>query len=673
MPPRPNTTPSLGEGEWVFVEEQWWRTPFDSVSWSYPLETKQEGTAPTSNTVYVKPPYNHHSHSQLPRNPTDAVGLSSATESGVEGDVRAYEDDGHVGTGMEMELSSELIGVKGAVDVLLPYETNVGFFYATQSHSPTDSEFPPSEFKALNISDKELIHGRAYWDDIVQKITGGLVLDERLGEDDDSPTGSWTSDFSPLTTSTGLHSSTSTLSSIDFSNLDLPSTPRITTNEDVAVHDSSSTSIASPQFHLSSRLNATASTFIPSFHSNKPIESSSDPSLPSLNNFTFPSIDRPTSVKITKDEQGFVTEVEVDAEISSSKPSSAPQSRSSSALLPAFLHEPTRRKAPVSKTRAIVDRLRSSASNQSTKSDWTIVDGSDNRAKSASITPARSPNFDITDFMTPRTSMSENGGDGERDIDGASSLEPDEEGWFTCGSGERDEPSQGNEHEDASEPTAEAFTSDKAKRAQALFLALNRHRGSTSPDGKTTESTTSMVCDENSVARGASAAAALKNLSIPSIFQKRAESRASSSSPNPSSKKQSKRSAPATQQPRPLSISIPTPQHHAFTPTIPPFPYAAAPSQFPLPTNVALVPYMTTHHPYIPSMQPLSNPYLQVQMQMQLQLQVQGFVPAPATLRPASVGDWIVPSRAQPGGVSLKPVSNAPHVSSTSALDHPIW
>ncbi|KDQ28403.1 hypothetical protein PLEOSDRAFT_1112980 [Pleurotus ostreatus PC15] len=672
MPLRQNATPSLGEGDWVFVEEQWWRTPFDSVSWSYPLETKQEATAPTCNIVYAKPPYNHHSHSESP--PADAMSLSSATMASVEGDVRAYEDDGRAGTGMEMELSSELIGVKGAVDILLPYEINVGFFYATQSHSPADSEFPPSDFKArrLNVSDEELVHGRAYWDDIVQKVTGGLVLDERFGEDEDSPTGSWTSDFSPLTSSTGLHSSTSTLSSIDLSNLDLPLTPRVTTNEDVAVHDSSS-NIASPQFHLSSRLNATASTFVPSFHSTKPVDSSSDPSLPSLNNFTFPSIDRPTSVKITKDDQGFVTEVEVEAETTSSKPSSAPQSRSSSALLPAFLHEPTRRKAPASKTRAIVDKLRSSASNQSSRSDWTIVDGSDNRTKSASITPARSPNFDITDFMTPRTSMSENGGDGERDTDGASSLEPDEEGWFTCGSGERDEPSHGNEAQDASEPTTEAFTSDKAKRAQALFLALNRHRGSTSPDGKTTNSTSSGVCDENMAARAESAAAALKHLSISSIFQKRAESRGSSSSPNPSSKKQSKRSTPTTQPPRPLSISIPTPQHHAFTPAIPSFPYATVPSQFPVPTNVALLPYMTTHHPYIPSMQPLPNHYLQVQMQMQLQLQVQGFVPGPPTLRPTSVGDWIVPSRVQPGGVNSKAGLNVPHVSSAPTLDHPIW
>ncbi|KAF9494136.1 hypothetical protein BDN71DRAFT_1003912 [Pleurotus eryngii] len=530
MPLRQNATPSLGEGDWVFVEEQWWRTPFDSVSWSYPPETKQEGTVPTCSTVYAKPPYNHHSHSESsPRNPIDAMSLSSATMACVEGDVRAYEDDARAGMGTEIELSSELIGVKGAVGILLPYEINVGFFYATQLHSPTDSEFPPSDFEArrLNVSDEELVHGRAYWDDIVQKVTGGPVLDERFGEDEDSPTGSWTSDFSPLTSSTGLHSSTSTLSSIDLSNLDLPLTPRVMTNEDVAVHDSSSTNFVSPQFHPSSRLNATASTFVPSFHS-KPVDSSSDPSLPSLNNFTFPSIDRPTSVKIIKDDQGFVTEVEIEAEITSSKPSSAPQSRSSSALLPAFLHEPTRRKAPASKTRAIVDKLRSSASNQSSRSDWSILDGSDNRAKSASVTPARSPNLDIRDFMTPRTSTSENGGDGERDIDVASSLEPDEEGWFTCGSGEHDEPSHGNEAQDASEPTTEAFTSDKAKRAQALFLALNRHRGSTSPDGKITNSTPSGVCDENMAARAESAAATFKHMSVSSIFQKRAESRASS-------------------------------------------------------------------------------------------------------------------------------------------------
>jgi hypothetical protein len=169
---------------------------------------------------------------------------------------------------------------------------------------------------------------------------------------------------------------------------------------------------------------------------------------PSFNtNFVFPSLDVPPlpSVKIAKDAQGFYSEVEPAA--TAPAPTHA---RTSSTLLPAFLHDAfSRRRPPASKTRAMVDRLKSSASGA---------------AQEPVKTPSASPQLELSALSKPRLSVSEYGSDGE-----SPALDGDSEGWIGG--------------EDAV-PTA-AAASSKSRRTRDLFLALTRRRSNSSPQKPT--------------------------------------------------------------------------------------------------------------------------------------------------------------------------------------------
>ncbi|KAJ2931460.1 hypothetical protein H1R20_g5574, partial [Candolleomyces eurysporus] len=171
-------------------------------------------------------------------------------------------------------------------------------------------------------------------------------------------------------------------------------------------------------------LNAFASSFVPSAEAS------------ALSSFTFPTLNPPdnstarlTTVKIKKDDQGFFTDVQVE---------DTPQP------LPSFLQEPTpRRRTRTSKTREIVDRLRSSQA--------------DNLAKCISHSP--SPIFHDLSFIQPRLSVSEDGGDRDRESSlSTPSLDEEDEGWYDLGVG------------------VEVPAPTKAKRARELLLALTRRR-----------------------------------------------------------------------------------------------------------------------------------------------------------------------------------------------------
>ena len=127
-------------------------------------------------------------------------------------------------------------------------------------------------------------------------------------------------------------------------------------------------------------LNASASSFIPT--STTPVKFLSDyvpssrfsravssPSpTPTYSNFTFPSLDAsiqslpslPFTLK--KDDQGFYTQVPPSPPADQTSTSSRTQ-RSSTSLLPPFLADPSRRTRKASKTREIVDQLRSASVN----------------------------------------------------------------------------------------------------------------------------------------------------------------------------------------------------------------------------------------------------------------------------------------------------------------------
>ncbi|KAJ7125340.1 hypothetical protein C8R44DRAFT_136982 [Mycena epipterygia] len=430
----PRPFPAPADEDWQVVSPEWWRIPFNAVSWAYSPTDPQDIAASTvtQSPRVAKPP---HYHAAFIR--------AASVDDQHEGDFAEGDD----------ELNSDLVGFKGAVAAVESYEIDVGFHWPL---AQIEEKSRPDLTRALDEDHVALAKER--WDEVVQDLTGGLSIgstDQYHESDDDSLR--------------GLHRSTSTHSSIDLTDsersvlsVSMPATPRgprsyaniVVKNASPSRSASSRDSNRSPR-----RLNAAASSFVPS---PSKVQTASDPkpflalpepmSFPSLNaprtpsptfntTFVFPSLNVPPlpAVKITKDEQGFYSEVE------SAGPAPA-HARTSSTLLPAFLHDAfTRRRPPASKTRAIVDRLKSSGSGAS--------------QEPVKSQPARPPQLELSALAKPRLSVSEYGGDGD------SHAFDDDEGWI--------------DGDDSAIKTA--TVNPKTRRTRDLFLALTRRRSNSSP------------------------------------------------------------------------------------------------------------------------------------------------------------------------------------------------
>ncbi|KAF7350937.1 Glycoside hydrolase family 31 protein [Mycena sanguinolenta] len=434
----------LDEG-WQVVSPEWWRIPFSAVSWAYsPQDVSPQDVAATKVTQspgvakVAKPP---HYHAAL-----FSIRAASADDQQHGEDLFSEGDDGG--------LNPDLVGFKGAEAALESYEIDVGFHWP-----PTQIEEKSHPDLALEVKEDHVALLKERWDEFVQDLTGGLSIantDRYHDSDDDSMR--------------GLHRSTSTLSSIDLTDsersvlsVSMPATPRAPrsyANIVVKTTSPSRSSSSRDSDRSPRRLNAGASTFVPSPAKAKAVsdvapfltapKAVSFPSLnaarppsPSFNaNFVFPSLDVPPlpAVKIAKDAQGFYSEVE------STPTSASVHARTSSTLLPAFLHDAfTRRRPPASKTRAIIDRLKSSGSG-----------GSPSPVK----TPSAPPPLELSALSKPRLSVSECGSDGD-----SPALEGDSDGWI------------GGEDNVATT----AAVNSKSRRTRDLFLALTRRRSSSSP------------------------------------------------------------------------------------------------------------------------------------------------------------------------------------------------
>ncbi|KAJ7286955.1 hypothetical protein C8J57DRAFT_1166851 [Mycena rebaudengoi] len=432
MDPPPTAPPGLGENGWQAVSPEWWRIPFDAVSWAYDEGAKhiKDVVAAKGSPVVAKPPHYHDALFRI---------------RGASLPDRHSDDD--LTDGDDARLNPDLAGVKAAADVVAPYEIDVGFHW-----SPPDLNLNLDEKPlGLTVNEARVALSKERWDELVLDLTGGLSIDD---SDEESP-------YS--------HRSTSTLSSIDLTDsersvlsVSMPGTPKARRSyanilvKNVSPSRSSSSrdsdrSGSSP----SRRLNASASSFIPGkADSLKPVafpslndlplspSPSPSPSPPFNTTFVFPSLDVPPvpAVRITKDAQGFYSGVE---------PAPASHTRT---LLPAFLHDAfNRRRPPPSKTRAIVDRLKSAAPQQEYKS---------------------APN--VFALSTPRLSVSEYGGDAEGDscpscpsCPSSPALEEDGEGWIGV----------------EEKPVVSA--NSKSRRTRDLFLALTRRRSNSSPPKST--------------------------------------------------------------------------------------------------------------------------------------------------------------------------------------------
>ncbi|KAJ7655560.1 hypothetical protein DFH06DRAFT_1200420 [Mycena polygramma] len=430
--PLPFTAP-LDEG-WQVVSPEWWRIPFNAVSWAYtPTEPPQDIAA----TKVAQPPRAKSPHYR-------------AALFHIRADDQRHDDD--LAEGDDGELNPDLVGVKAAVAVIESYEIDVGFHWP----SPSIEESRRPDL-AVAVKEDQVALAKERWDELVQDLTGGLSigsLDRYPESDDDSLR--------------GLHRSTSTHSSIDLTDsersvlsVSMPATPRADRSyANIVVKTTSpSRSTSSRDSDRSPRrLNAAASSFVPSPAKAKaasgtpPFLVAPEPvSFPSLNvarspspsfntNFVFPSLDVPPlpAVKIAKDAQGFYSEVETNVPASG-------HARTSSTLLPAFLHDAfTRRRPPPSKTRAIVDRLKSSGSTS-------VVE--------PVKTQSAPPQLEFSTLAKPRLSVSEHGSDGE-----SPPLDDDSDGWIG-----------------GDELAKVAAVNSKSRRTRDLFLALTRRRSNSSP------------------------------------------------------------------------------------------------------------------------------------------------------------------------------------------------
>ncbi|KAF8963587.1 hypothetical protein BDZ97DRAFT_1919596 [Flammula alnicola] len=442
------------EEDWEIIGGDWWHTSFEDVLWSY-ISKKDRADKKAQQ------PHYHGSllYNQPSKQESLTLPVHRRRRSSVKERKSSDEDDA---------LNVELVGVRAALEAVVAYEEDVGFHFA--------------------IDEKDLLVGKKRWDELLEELMNGPAFDNSTDSDE-----SLESSFIGSISSSGeLCHSTSTISSMTFSegsidSVGMPSTPKPKSSfNDIEIRDISPTGSVSGSVdyhtHLLSptrSLNASASSFVPTFCSqlnDEPLRFASlrdkpkpapDPSSPlaSFANFTFPTLNAhpPPEIKIKKDEHGFVTEVQVECSLPSA---------SGKDLLPPFLQEPSQRnRTRKSRTREIVDRLRSQAT--------TVEDASAQLQQMSNISPkyashSPSPIGDEVTFVTPRLSVSEDGGDRVSRLSTPSCE--DDDGWI-----------------DISQPNATP-PSRKSKRARELLLALTRRR----TDSLTSENLRELMTSETS-------------------------------------------------------------------------------------------------------------------------------------------------------------------------------
>ena len=401
----------LDEEEWHIIQSDWWHTPYQSISWAY------SPANPISTTL----------------TPLYYPGILSETTSSSS--PRSQHIDANEA---ELVLSTELCGVQSAMGIILSYEASVGI-PPVEVIRDTSSAAGRSRDISLEVGVDELALARELWDKAAEDL---FLLPESptsgIFSSDESSGGS-----SPFSSHGDLAQSTSSLSSLDdsvlsFSSTSRPQTPLFKTTE--AIVEVKNASPIKESFSARP-LNASASSFIPSsLVAAKPELSYDTASPPSFVNFVFPAFEVPPApvVKLRKDDQGFYSKEEVEAPVPDTT------------FLPPFLQRPPpRRKTATSKTRAIIDRFRSSKGVSN-----------DVSCGSQSLCPTPIPPLYDSSLFEERISVSEDG----RNRSGKSSpssLNEDGDGWINV---------------------SEVNPDPKTRQTRNLFLAFTRRRsGASSP------------------------------------------------------------------------------------------------------------------------------------------------------------------------------------------------
>ncbi|KAM5544982.1 hypothetical protein V8D89_001093 [Ganoderma adspersum] len=405
--------------DWEIFQDDWWKTSFRAISWAY--KTKPD---------HPRPPHYHDL-------------LARGRRRRIAGDARRAAG----GTNADVSLNSALCGVRAAEEALRRYELEVAIL------SPDD--LPNLEHEQPTCPEPPCNEGT--WDEKVRELLGGILEQGALPEVE-----SLVQDV-PLWDLNNLDSPPSSPGTSDLTDSETsgdsdrpPSTPKPTKASYARIVSSDATTSPTVLSPLPSKLlSAAALTFIPSTPNRT---SSREPTTPPLTsssnssdspfssptyNFHFPSLNssspadrresRSLPPSLQKDEAGFYIEVADDSDDAPGTTQSLGNTRSttprrpSAAFLPAFLTDgsPTSRSRN-SKTREIVDRLRSSGSA-----------GSGRKAKKSNKRQVSTSNkdSDLTTLVDTTTASKEESTDGwisgvVRQNSSSRFVETDD-GWIT--------------------------------------------------------------------------------------------------------------------------------------------------------------------------------------------------------------------------------------------------
>lgn len=437
------------EDEWEIIPLDWWCTSYQAVSWSY--NAKQDPSDSSAHRRQFQGSLFPELHSRRIRRAIPPNCSRRRARSALE------EEDG---------LNLELVGVKLASEVLLAYERDVGFnFNSFPDLEPHELGWNGFSDLELERDKKDVQAGREKWNDLFEELINGPAYDSFL-DSDGSLIGS-SSSYGDLDQSASSIDLTFSEGSID--SISIPITPKTSLlSEEPRIQEGSlfenmDYERRDQSISPGKSLNASASSFVPTFCSHLNEEPSQmvpfvqETELPkklpppsSFSNFTFPTLNTTSAVKIKKDDQGFFTEVE------------AEQSTKVN-LLPPFLQESTQRtRTRKSRTREIVDRIRSEIAPEEGNA-LNSIHSSVISSKYASYSP--SPIGNESAVLAPRLSVSEDGGDRSSRLSTPSC--DDDDGWIDI----------------KQPPASTSLPTDKSQRTRELFRVLTRRRTDSSSSG----------------------------------------------------------------------------------------------------------------------------------------------------------------------------------------------
>ncbi|KAF9529799.1 hypothetical protein CPB83DRAFT_852209 [Crepidotus variabilis] len=467
-----------------------WRMPYKAGLWTFSGHEDPAGGGKSPSRQFRGSMFQR----SFPLRPTALKGRLSSKDARCDSDT---------------SLNLELAGIQGALVSLVSYERAVGFQYeAFPNIEPRELDtFAPLDLSNRGLDEDVTQIHKEQWNELLEDLMRTPLAE--TPETDDS---------SDMDGADILHYSTSTLSSMDLSSsegsiesLGMPATPKAKSHHRVEIKSGSPTGsiIGGSDYHTLSPgrlLNASASSFIPGFSSHFTINEeplqfpslqdaptlSTNPKSPSFTNFSFPTLNPSSSLtasvqaaKSKKDSQGLFME---------DNGSTTP------ALLPPFLQEPAQRSSRTrkSRTREIVDRLRSEASPNEESSSASTNLRATVSPNYASYSPSPLPTLEDSDSVIQlRRAVSEDGNVDHQHRPSASttsfsasvsvsaSTSASTSGLSTPDAVEEDDDGWINVARPVSASSAAilaASTSlihqkeDKSKRTRELFLALTKRR-----------------------------------------------------------------------------------------------------------------------------------------------------------------------------------------------------